>query len=59
MGGLAPSAGILRLIEDIHGEDDVGMQNSFQAYDGCSGKSNLLDNALCFYADYFKTRWPR
>jgi hypothetical protein len=37
-----PSADLLRLIEDIHGEDDVNMQNSFQAYDGCSGKSNFL-----------------
>jgi len=30
---------MLRLIEEIHGEEDAKMQNSFQAYDGCSGKS--------------------
>jgi hypothetical protein len=42
LGGLTPSADMLRLIEEIHGEDDVNMQNSFEAYDGCRGKSNLL-----------------
>jgi hypothetical protein len=29
------------MIEEIHGEDDVKMQDSFQAYDGCRNKSNL------------------
>lgn len=39
LGGLTPSANMLRLIEEINGDDDDQMQNSFQAYDKCSGKS--------------------
>jgi hypothetical protein len=35
---------MLRIIEEIHGEDDAMMQNSFQAYDDCSGKSILIFN---------------
>jgi hypothetical protein len=33
------------LIEEMHGEDDVKVQNSFQAYDGCSGKSKIITKA--------------
>jgi hypothetical protein len=58
LGGLAPSADILRLIEDIHAEDDAGMQNSFQVYDGCSGKSICSfwksRKAQCFLCKLFE-----
>jgi hypothetical protein len=36
-GGLAPSADLLRLIEEIHDGNDNQLQNSFQVYDSCSG----------------------
>jgi hypothetical protein len=38
-GGMPPSASILRTIEDICGEDEVKMQQSFNDYDKCSGIS--------------------
>jgi hypothetical protein len=41
------------LIEEIHGEDDAKMQNSFQAYDGCSGKSNCF--LMTMQASHFCT----
>jgi hypothetical protein len=37
MGGLIPSSDMLRLIEEIHGDNDAQMQSSFQVYDSCSG----------------------
>jgi hypothetical protein len=42
IGGLTPSADILRLIEEIHQGNDDQLQSSFQAYDGCSGISDFL-----------------
>jgi len=39
MGGLGPSAEMLRMIEEICGDDDSKLQNSFQAHETCSGKS--------------------
>jgi hypothetical protein len=39
MGGLFPSSTLLKMIEEIAAEDDVKLQNGFQAYDSCSKKS--------------------
>jgi hypothetical protein len=33
---------MLRMIEEAAKDDPVEMQNGFQAYDGCSGKSKRL-----------------
>jgi hypothetical protein len=38
-GGMPPSAEILRTIEDICGEDEEKMQQSFTDYDKCSAIS--------------------
>jgi hypothetical protein len=38
-GGMPPSADILRLIEDICGEDEAKLQQSYTDYDKCSGIS--------------------
>jgi hypothetical protein len=36
---MTPSADVLRMIEDICGEDEAKLQQSFNDYDKCSGIS--------------------
>jgi hypothetical protein len=38
---MPPSANILRTIEDVSGEDEAKMQQSFNSFDKCSGISEL------------------
>jgi hypothetical protein len=40
---MPPSADILRLIEDISGEDEVKLQQSFSDYDKCREISELYN----------------
>jgi hypothetical protein len=35
---------VLRMIEEAANDDPVEMQKGFKAYDGCSGKSEVLLN---------------
>jgi len=39
-GALMPSSDLLRMVEEIAAEDEAKLQRGFDAYDGCSGKSN-------------------
>ena len=45
-GGMPPSASILRTIEDISGEDEAKMQQSFNDYEKCSGISKTINSLL-------------
>jgi hypothetical protein len=38
-GGMPPSADLLRTIEDVCGEDEAKLQQSFTDYEKCSGIS--------------------
>jgi hypothetical protein len=46
LGGLVPGD-MLRMIEEAAKDDPVEMQNGFQAYDDCSGKSKKRISSLC------------
>jgi hypothetical protein len=46
-GGMPPSANILRTIENVCGEDEVKMQQSFNGFDKCSGISESAIVVFC------------
>lgn len=60
-GGLTPSTDMLRLIEEIHGDDDEQMQNSFETYDSCSriGEIITIGMTLPPHAHFFLNRRSR
>jgi hypothetical protein len=45
---MPPSADILRTIEEISGEDEKKMQQSFNDYDKCSGISKKKTASMIF-----------
>jgi len=42
------SSDLLRMVEEVAAEDENKLQEGFEAYDGCGGKSNLA-SYLCYF----------